>query len=204
MSAADAPGKYFTIGAGGPRTPSTRPAGCLHTRSCLLTPRQQHQLLNLYASEEYVALEVTWSVYQNITWRLPRARHGRGQGPDASQNQHKDLHARTELPGQTHDARHDTQTLLPGHTGLLQTPPHHRRSHRSHQRTPRTPTRLRPRTSETSPTTPPKHSSKPEESNPNYTPKCEEPGKGALRSSIRRMQNRKSHTDSGNLQLRVN
>ena len=38
----------------------------LHTRSCLLTPRQQHQLLNLFASEEHVALEVTWSVYQNI------------------------------------------------------------------------------------------------------------------------------------------
>ena len=42
----------------------------LHTRSCLLTPRQQHQLLNLYSGEEHVALEVTWSAYQNITWRL--------------------------------------------------------------------------------------------------------------------------------------
>ena len=38
----------------------------LHTRSCLLTPRQQHQLLNLFSGEEHVALEVTWSVYQNI------------------------------------------------------------------------------------------------------------------------------------------
>ena len=50
----------------------------LHTRSCLLTPRQQHQLLNLFSDEEHVALEVTWSAYQNITWRLPRAQHGRG------------------------------------------------------------------------------------------------------------------------------
>ena len=50
----------------------------LHTRSCLLTPRQQHQLLNLFSGEEHVALEVTWSAYQNITWRLPRARHRRG------------------------------------------------------------------------------------------------------------------------------
>ena len=50
----------------------------LHTRSCLLTPRQQHQLLNLFSGEEHVALEVTWSAYQNITWHLPRARHGRG------------------------------------------------------------------------------------------------------------------------------
>ena len=42
----------------------------LHTRSCLLTPRQQHQILDLFASDYHVALEVTWSVYQNITWRL--------------------------------------------------------------------------------------------------------------------------------------
>ena len=38
----------------------------LHTRSCLLTPCQQHRILDLFASEEHVALEVTWSVYQNI------------------------------------------------------------------------------------------------------------------------------------------
>ena len=78
MSAADAFSKNFTIGAGVPRIPCTRPAECLHTRSCLLTPRQQHQLADLFASDCHVALEVTWSVYQNITWRLPRARHGRG------------------------------------------------------------------------------------------------------------------------------
>ena len=42
----------------------------LHTRSCLLTPRQQHQILDLFASDYHVALEVTWSFYQNITWRL--------------------------------------------------------------------------------------------------------------------------------------
>ena len=38
----------------------------LHTRSCLLTPRQQHRILNLFASDCHVALEVTWSFYQNI------------------------------------------------------------------------------------------------------------------------------------------
>ena len=70
---ADVPGKNSTTGAGVPPTPCTRPAGGLHTRSCLLTPRQQHQLLNLFSGEEHVALEVTWSAYQNITWRLPRA-----------------------------------------------------------------------------------------------------------------------------------
>ena len=45
----------------------------LHTRSCLLTPRQQHQLLDLFASQEHVVLEVTWSVYQSIidAYRAP-------------------------------------------------------------------------------------------------------------------------------------
>ena len=70
----------------------------LHTRSCLLTPCQQHRILDLFASDCHVALEVTWSVYQNITRCLPRARHKSGQGPDAGRNQHADLHARTEEP----------------------------------------------------------------------------------------------------------
>ena len=79
MSAAGAPGKSFTIGAGGARIPCTRPAGCLRTRSCLLTPRQQHQLLNLFSGEEHVALEVTWSAYQNIidAYRAPDTRVGK-------------------------------------------------------------------------------------------------------------------------------
>ena len=39
----------------------------LHTRSCLLTPRhQQHRILDLFASDCHVALEVNWSVYQSI------------------------------------------------------------------------------------------------------------------------------------------
>jgi len=45
----------------------------MHTRSCLLTPLQQHQILDLFASDCHVALEVTWSVYQNITRRLSRS-----------------------------------------------------------------------------------------------------------------------------------
>ena len=35
--------------------------------------------------------------------------------------------------------------LSRGHLGLLRPPPHHRRSHRSHQRPPRTPTQIRTR-----------------------------------------------------------
>ena len=51
----------------------------LHTRSCLLTPRQQHQLLDLFSGEEHVALEVTWSAYQNIidAYRAPDTAAGK-------------------------------------------------------------------------------------------------------------------------------
>ena len=79
MSAADAFSKNSTIGAGVPWIPCTRPAGCLRTRSCLLTPRQQHQLLDLFASQEHVALEVTWSAYQNIidSYRVSNTRAGK-------------------------------------------------------------------------------------------------------------------------------
>ena len=79
MSAADAFSKNFTIGAGAPRTPCTRPAGYLHTRSCLLTLGQQYQILDLFASDCHVALEVTWSAYQNIidAYRAPNTSAGK-------------------------------------------------------------------------------------------------------------------------------
>lgn len=51
----------------------------LHTRSCLLTLRQQHRILDLFASDCHVALEVTWSVYQNIidAYRAPDTSAGK-------------------------------------------------------------------------------------------------------------------------------
>ena len=51
----------------------------LHTRSCLLTARQQYQILDLFSSDEHVALEVTWSAYQNIidAYRSSNARGGK-------------------------------------------------------------------------------------------------------------------------------
>ena len=51
----------------------------LHTRFCLLTPHQQHQVLNLFSSEEHVALEATWSAYQNIiyAYRAPDTSAGK-------------------------------------------------------------------------------------------------------------------------------
>ena len=51
----------------------------LHTRSCLLTLRQQHRILDLFASDCHVALEVTWSAYQNIidAYRAPDTSAGK-------------------------------------------------------------------------------------------------------------------------------
>ena len=51
----------------------------LHTRSCLLTLGQQYQILDLFASDCHVALEVTWSAYQNIidAYRAPNTSAGK-------------------------------------------------------------------------------------------------------------------------------
>ena len=51
----------------------------LHTRSRLLTLGQQYQILDLFSGDEHVALEVTWSVYQNIidAYRSSNARGGK-------------------------------------------------------------------------------------------------------------------------------
>ncbi len=66
MSVAGAFSKNFTDRRGRATDPLYKARRMLHTRSCLLTPRQQHRILDLFASDCHVALEVTWSVYQNI------------------------------------------------------------------------------------------------------------------------------------------
>lgn len=45
-------GKVFTIGEAPHKAHRTT-----HANSCTLTPHQQHQLLDLFASEEHVTLE---------------------------------------------------------------------------------------------------------------------------------------------------
>ena len=151
----------------------------LHTRSCLLTLGQQYQILDLFSGDEHVALEVTWSAYQNIidAYRDPNKVRGK-----ALVQAEINTLTSTRVPRSLRELITLGRTLKrrAGDTpGLLRPPPHHRRSHRSHQRTPRTPTRIRTRTCETSPTTSPEHSSKQEDSNPNYTPNYEEPVKAA-------------------------
>ena len=183
MSVAGASSKNFTTGAVGPPTPCTRPAGCLHTRSCLLTASQQYQILDLFSSEEHVALEATWSVYQNIidAYRAPDTSAGK-----ALMEAEINTLTSTRVPrGLTAliTLGKNAQTPSPGHPGLLRSSPHHRRSYRSNQQTPRTPTRIRTRTCATSPTTSPAASSKQEDSDPNYTLNYEEPENATLDSS---------------------
>ena len=116
-----------------------------HTRSCLLTPRQQHQLADLFASDCHVALEVTWSVYQNITWCIPRSQQNPRQGPDASRNSLSQQRGCPSLPHGDRHTRKNAQTPRRGHPGLLRPPPHQQWPHRSDHRPPRTPTQIRTR-----------------------------------------------------------
>jgi len=148
----------------------------LHTRSCLLTARQQYQILDLFSGDEHVALEVTWSAYQNIidAYRSSNARGGKTL-------MHEEI-ARltsTSVPSSLTELITLGRTLKRRATDILA---YFDNPHTTGGPTeainapPRTPTRLRPRTCETSPTTSPEHSSRPEDSNPNYTPNYEEPG----------------------------
>ena len=131
----------------------------LHTRSCLLTPRQQHQLLVLFASQKHVTLEVTWSAHQNIidAYRAPDTAAGKAM-----------MRAEINTLTSTRTPRGLTELITLGRTlkrragdilVYFAAPPHLQWSYRSHQRPPRTPTQLRPRTCQTSPTTSPDHSS---------------------------------------------
>mgnify|MGYP001789591183 FL=1 len=146
----------------------------LNTRSCLLTERQQYQLLDLFSGDEHVALEVTWSAYQNIinAYRAPNTSAGK-----ALMRADINTLTSTRVPSSLTEIITLGRTLKRRAKDILAyfDHPHQQRSHRSHQRTPRTPTQIRTRTCKTSPTTSPATSSKPANSNPNNTPNYEEP-----------------------------
>ena len=147
----------------------------LHTRSCLLTARQQHQILDLFSSDEHVALEVTWSAYQNI---IDAYRSSNARGGKTLMHEEITRLTSTSVPSSLTELITLGRTLKRRATDILA---YFDNPHTSNGPTeainapPRTPTRLRPRTCETSPTTSPERSSKPEDSNPNYTPNYEEP-----------------------------
>jgi len=94
----------------------------LHTRSCLLMPRQQHQLLDRFASQEHVALEVTWSAHSNIidAYRTPDTRTGKAMMEPETNT--RDLHAGIVGPGRAHHAGQDAHAPSRGHLGVLNRP----------------------------------------------------------------------------------
>ena len=178
MSAADASNKNSTTGAGAPRTPCTRPAGYLHTRSCLLTLGQQHRILDLFASEEHVTLEVTWSAYQNI---IDAYRSSNARGGKTLRHEEITRLTSTSVPssltelitlGRTLKRRTTDIQAYFDHPHTTSDPTQAINAPLEHQRS------RAPGLSKTSPTTSPEHSPKQENSNPNHTPNYEEPVNG--------------------------
>ena len=146
----------------------------LHTRSCLLTARQQHQILDLFSSDEHVALEVTWSVYQNI---IDAYRSSNARGGKTLMHEEITRLTSTSVPSSLTELITLGRTLkrragASWPTSITPTPatapPKPSTAASNTYAAP-------PSDSETSPTTSPEHSSKPEDSNPNYTPNYEEP-----------------------------
>ena len=175
MSVAGASSKNFTIGAGKPRTPCTRPTGCLHTRSCLLTPHQQHQLLDLFASREHVALEVTWSAYQNIidAYRAPDTSAGKAM-----------MEAEINTPTSTRVPRGMTELITLSRTltrrngdilCLHQTTPTPQAALPKPSTHPSKPVATTPGLAKPHPLHHPSTPSKPADSKPNHNPNYEEP-----------------------------
>ena len=148
----------------------------LHTRSCLLTLRQQHQLADLFASDCHVALEVTWSVYQNIidAYRDPNKIRGKAL-----------MQAEIACLSDAGVPRSLTEIITLGRT--LKRRSRDILAYFDHPHTSNGPTEAingrldtyaDPHSgSATSPTTSPAASSKQEDSDPNYTPNYEEPVK---------------------------
>ena len=79
MSAADASSKNFTTGAGAPRTPCTRPAGCSTPDPAYSPLASSTRYSTCLPAIAHVALEVTWSAYQNIidAYRAPNTSAGK-------------------------------------------------------------------------------------------------------------------------------
>jgi len=91
----------------------------LLTRSCLLTPRQQHRILDLFASDCHVALEVTWSVYQNIIDAYRDPNKIRGKALMQAEIDRLSDAGTPKLPHRDHHTGKNAQTPIQGHPGLL-------------------------------------------------------------------------------------
>ncbi|GAA1121258.1 hypothetical protein GCM10009605_61500 [Nocardiopsis composta] len=116
----------------------------LHTGADLLTETQQHRLTELFAADAHVEVEATWGIYQRMiaAYREP----GPNPGPQADEAVDRVDQPRRPQPVQRdHHARPHPDQARRRHARLLRPARHIQRPHRSDQRPPRTPPRLRPR-----------------------------------------------------------
>ena len=146
----------------------------LHTRSCLLTLGQQYQILDLFSGDEHVALEVTWSAYQNIidAYRAPDTDVGK-----ALMEAEINTLTSTRVPRSLTELTTLGRTLKRRATDIL--------AYFDHPHTSNGPTEAingrsntyaaSPKDSSTTETTAYAASSTPADSNTSYTLKCEEP-----------------------------
>ena len=107
----------------------------LHTRSCLLTLGQQYQILDLFSGDEHVALEVTWSAYQNI---IDAYRSSNARGGKTLMHEEITRLTSTSMPSSLTELITLGRTLKRRAGDILayfRPPPHQQRPHRSHQRT---------------------------------------------------------------------
>ena len=138
----------------------------LLTGTDILTDTSQARLDALFACPDHADVHTTWRIYQDLLAAY------RDRDPRRGKNTLRQLITTITRPGLPHTCielarmgttlKHRARDILAyidhphttggwlrirceGHPGLLRPPPHHRRPHQSHQRTPRTLTRHRPR-----------------------------------------------------------
>ena len=108
-----------------PPRPQHRPAlprpRTLHTGADLLTDRQQQRLTALFADEDHIQVQATWSIYQRMiaAYRHPDRAAGRRHDPP-------DHRAQCRRPGRPHRTPHprpDPEEASHRHPGLLRPPP---------------------------------------------------------------------------------
>ena len=107
--------------------------------------------------------------------RLPLIQRAWGKDFNARGNHAPQLHRHALLPHRAHHLGQDTQTPSHRHPGLLRPPTHQQRPYQSHQRTPRTPTRIRTQIPQPHPLHHPTTPRNRRIQTPNNTPNYQEP-----------------------------
>ena len=124
--------------------PLYRARRTLHTGADLLTDKQKTGSTALFAADEHVEVEATWGIYQRMiaAYREPDRRQGRELMAKLIESVSRGVPAAlTEIITLGPDAEEASRRRA----GLLRPARHQQRTHRSDQRPPRAPARLRPR-----------------------------------------------------------